>query len=220
MNVYVVVEGSSTEPQVYRSWIPLANPSLKVVDYIDQVVSDNFYIVSGGGYPYIFNVIDNAIADINSNLQFDRLVVAIDSEEKTYIDTFNEIDSYIAARHPRIEYRIIIQHFCFETWALGHRKFGPRRPRSDTLKAYKKLHDVLSQDPELLPANDVEELNRAQFALKYLCIAIQDKGRHLTYSKRKPDVVLHPKYFSELQSRLDDTGHISSFSSFLAAFEN
>jgi len=49
MNIYVVVEGRGTEPVVYRSWIPLVNPVLKPVDYITQVTTDNFYIVSGGG---------------------------------------------------------------------------------------------------------------------------------------------------------------------------
>ena len=200
MNIYIVVEGASTEVKVYRNWIPLVNPSLVEVYDIDDVVADNYYLISGGGYPNLFRVIKNAVEDIRLNPQFSRLVVSIDSEENTFEEKNTEINDYIQGLNPTTEYRIIVQHFCFEAWALGNRKFGPSKPKNAELKAYKALHDVMLHDPELLPALPSEELNRAQFAAKYLKLAISDKAGHITYSKGKPDVVAHPSYFEQLRA--------------------
>lgn len=219
MNIYIVVEGASTEVKVYRKWIPLVNPDLVEVYDMDDVVANNFYLVSGGGYPYLFRVIKHAVEDIRLNQQFSRLVVSIDSEENTFEEKNTEINDFIQSLNPTTEYRIIVQHFCFEAWALGNRKFGPNKPKNAKLRAYKLLHDVMLQDPELLPALPSEELNRAQFAGKYLKLAIRDKAGHVTYSKSKPDVVAHPSYFEQLNRRLKETNHIPSFQTFLHAFE-
>ncbi|MDP1688592.1 MAG: hypothetical protein Q8L47_00455 [bacterium] len=217
VNIYVVVEGVS-EYKVYPEWIKQANPALVKSSYIDEVVENNFYMIGGGGYPYIFNVIDNAISDTNDNLQFDRLVIALDSEDFLLEERYLEIESHVRSKAPRVEVKIIIQHFCFETWALGNVKIGPKNPTNSELKAYKEIHNVIALDPEHLPELTSENLNRAQFAYKYLKLAVRDKGHHITYSKNKPDVVFHPKYFNALKDRLADTGHIGSFSSFLIAF--
>jgi hypothetical protein len=217
MNIYVVVEGVS-ESKVYPEWIKHVNENLVKANYIDEVVTNNYYMVSGGGYPNIYNVIDNAISDINANQQFDRLVIALDSEDTSLVERYNEIDDHVKAQNPRVEIKIIIQHFCFETWALGNVKIGPKKPTSPELKTYKEIHDVIQKDPEDLPELSSENLNRAQFAYKYLKLALKDKGSHITYSKNKPDVVFHPKYFGALKDRLNDTGHIGSFDSFLNAF--
>lgn len=217
MNIYVVVEGVS-ESKVYPEWIKQVNPNLVKSDYIDDVVSDNFFLISGGGYPNLFNIINNAIEDTNNNLQFDRLVISLDSENALLEERYLEIESYVKSKLPRVEIKIIIQHFCFETWALGNTKIVPKNPTGVDLKKYKKIHDVSKFDPEDLPSLIAENLNRAQFALKYLKLVIRDKGHHLSYSKNRPDVLFHPKYFNSLKERVSDTGHIGSFSSFLNAF--
>jgi len=217
VNIYLVVEGVS-ESKVYPEWIKQVNSDLARVSYIDEVVENNFLLVGGGGYPYIFQLIDDAIEDTNNNLQFDRLVIALDSEDIDMEVRYQEIDAYIQSKAPRVEVKVIIQHFCFETWALGNIKIGPKNPSNVDLKAYKEIHNIITQDPQELPKLESENLNRAQFAFKYLKLAIRDKGNHITYSKNKPDVVFHPKYFNALKDRLESTGHISSFSSFLNAF--
>jgi hypothetical protein len=218
MNLYVVVEGNSTEPKVYRSWIPIVNPSLSEKFYINDVISNNFMIRSGGGFPYLLKIISDAIDDIKINNKFERLVVAVDSEDETFEQKYNQIEQHILSCDPSCDYRIIIQHFCFEAWALGNSKFGPRKPKDTTLKSYKKIHDVITNDPELLPKHPTLELNRAQFAERYLRLTIRDKGAHLTYSKSKPDVIAHPSYFNQLQERINETGHIPSFQTFIDAF--
>jgi hypothetical protein len=218
VNVYIVVEGNSSEPAVYRSWIREANPALTEANYLAQVTQNNFFMVSGGGWPFLLTIIDRAIADIKATGLFDRLVVGVDSEDMTLANRFSAIEQHILSQAPSCEYRIIVQHFCLEAWALGNRKFIPRKPNNDALKSYKAIHDVTSLDPELLPPLQEEELNRAQFALKYLRLGIRDKGKHLSYSKNRPDVVAHPTYFHQLKERLASTGHIASFQAFVDAF--
>lgn len=218
MNIYVVVEGNSTEPAVYRKWIPLINSQLVEVKYLDQVTQNNFIIISGNGFPFIKRVISNAIEDIKQNSKFDRLVVSVDSEQFTFQQRFNEIDQYIRSCTPTCQYRIIVQHFCFEAWALGNKKFGPKKPKDSTLKSYARIHNVYTNDPELLPNLPSLQLNRAQFAEKYLKLLIRDKGTHLTYAKNKPDVIAHNSYLFQLEERLKNTSHIQSFQTFIDAF--
>lgn len=218
MNIYVVVEGNSSEPKVYRKWIPLVNPDLKEVSYIQDVNENNFLIRTGGGYPNLVGIIQNALEDIRNNPIFNRLVVVVDSEDLTLQQRHAEIEQHIQANQPICQYKIVVQHFCLEAWGLGNRKFGPRKPKSEELREYKLIHDVFENDPENLPGHKTLELNRAQFAEKYLRSMIRDKGNHLTYTKSRPDVVAHESYFSELKSRLAQTGHIASFNLLFDAF--
>jgi len=78
---------------------------------------------------------------------------------------------------------------------------------------------VLVNDPELLPAYPEEKLNRSQFAMRYLSLALYEKYKRLTYSKGKPNALLHPRYFNQVKRRLEETGHIRSFEAFLNAFK-
>lgn len=217
MNIYVVVEGK-TEKIVYKSWIPLVNPKLECAERISDVNSNNFYLVSGLGYPYYFDVIDGAISDINNSGLFDRLVISVDSEDMTCEEKYSEILEYSRGKQCVTEIRIVIQHFCFECWALGNRRVVRRHPTSRRLRTYKQFFNVRVQDPELLPACPDEELNRAQFAERYLRAALNERNRSITYSKGAPKYICYHKYFAQVNLRLDDTGHITSFSSFLDAF--
>lgn len=168
MNIYLVVEGGSTEMKVYPSWISEVNGTLVKVNYLSEVISDNYIMYSGGGYPNLFKMIENGIADINLNQQFDRLVVALDSEDEDYLTRYNEVEAFILSKAPRVPYKIIIQHFCIEAWALGNIKFLRKRPQGEPLSGYKNKFDVVINDPELLPACPEKEWNRAQFAEQYL----------------------------------------------------
>jgi hypothetical protein len=216
MNFYVVTEGK-TEAIVYKRWIPLINPELTSIGHLSELNQNNFYIVSAKGYPYYFDVIKNAIEDVNSVQGFSRLVVLVDSENMARQDKFNEISQYTATHGCNIEIRVVVQHFCFEAWALGNRKIC-QRPSDPNLLAYKRFFDVRLLDPELLPARTDLGMNRAQFAVEYLRRAINEKYRNLTYSKSRPDAVVHHKYFEQVKKRLIETGHISSFQDLLDAF--
>jgi hypothetical protein len=218
MNIYLVVEGPIGEKKVYAHWVPLVNPNLRLVNSLNEISNNNLLIISGGGYPNYFEVIDNAIDDVTENPHIDRLVVAVDSEEMSYSDKRDEIIRHISSQGPSINYRVIVQHFCLETWGLGNQVIVSRRPKDHQLREYRQLFDVLTDDPELLPGHPSENLNRSQFAARYLKKLLNDKYRNLTYSKSNPIALLNDKYYERVKSRLHNTGHIPSFNDFLTAF--
>lgn len=219
MNIYVVVEGEVGEKKVYKHWIPFVNPSLSHVDYPTQITVNNFYIISGNGYPNYMDTIKNAVLDVASNSNaFDRLVIAIDSEDLTYTDKYNEINNLIQSLNCNIDYKIIIQHFCLETWALGNKSIYTRHTGNSVLRDYKLIFNVSVDDPEILPPLPSENLNRAQFAEKYLRALLNEKFRRLTYSKKNPEVLFHPTYFERVKRRHLVDNHLASFGNFLSAF--
>jgi hypothetical protein len=218
MNIHIVVEGVIGEAKVYKAWVPLVNPSLSYASHISEVVSDNFSIVAGGGFPQYYDIIDAAIDDVNTHANIQRLVISVDSEEFSYEDKYNEIQDHISDSSCSAEIRIVVQHFCLETWALGNQVILTRHPHSDRLREYINFFNVSIEDPELLPGYSQEQLNRAHFAVKYLKCALNEKFSRLTYSKSNPIALLHPNYFKRVKQRLDNTGHIKSFEHFLGAF--
>lgn len=218
MKIYLVVEGEIGEKKVYAKWIKYYRPNLKIIHYLDELVDNSVFIISGMGYPNYFEVIENAALDVYEN-KIDKLVVAIDSEDMTYREKFNEIQQVINSLHFKITYNIIIQHFCLETWALGNKVIVPRQPKNSELKTFRRFFDILNDDPALLPPYEPKNLNRAQFAELYLRRLLNDKYRNLTYSKRNPSALLHVKYFRRVVDRFRTTGHISSFNDFLKAFQ-
>ena len=215
MNIYLVVEGSG-EIKVYRKWVTYVNPELTYVSHVSEIRENNFSIISGGGYPQYFEKIVEAIADVNDYANIDRLVIAVDSEDMGYEEKIEEVKENITVEC-RAEIRIVIQHFCIETWALGNRLIVKRNPQCKKLREYVRLHDVRVDDPELLPANRREGLNRSQFAEEYLKRALRD--RHAgNYSKSNPKVLMEEIYFERVRQRFDETGHIASFGYFIEAF--
>ena len=217
MNIYIVTEGI-TESIVYKKWIPQINPALSAVSTISDVDQNKFFIVSSMGYPFYFETIANAIEDVNHLKKFDRLVITIDSEEMSRIQKYDEVADFVRSHPCRFNPRIVVQHFCFETWALGNRKIISPVPENRRLRQYKKFFDVRQFDPELLPALPEEEMNRAQFAEKYLRLALNDRYPTLTYSKANPKALLHTTYLEQVRLRATKTNHIDSFHEFLRAF--
>lgn len=217
MNIYVVVEGE-TEKAVYASWIPFVNPSLQKVDYPENALNNNYYIISGGGFPQYYDVIDDAILNVTQYNQYDRLVIAIDSDDMTRQNKYNEVDQFIQSKRCTANIKIIVQHFCFETWALANTLIVRKQPRTENLRYYKSIYNVRSNDPENLPPLKVKELNRSQFAEVYLRAALNDKFHNLTYRKGDATIVGDRKYFGQVKNRYSSMNHIASLSDFLSAF--
>ena len=217
MNVYLIVEGNG-EKKVYAHWVPLVNPNLSVVNSLEEVQHNNLIIISGGGYPNYLDVIEDGIEDVVGNEQLDRLVIAIDSEEMSYEEKQKEIEQIVDASGEDLDYKIIVQHFCLETWALGNKVIVSRKPKNLQLQQYRSHFDVLDRDPELLPDYPIEDLSRSQFAARYLTKLLNEKYKTLTYKKGNPQSLLHDMYFKRVKMRLETTGHIASFEDFLAAF--
>lgn len=218
MNIYLVVEGPIGEKQVYAHWVPLVNPQLRLVSELSSVGNDNFVIYSGGGYPNYFEVIESGVRDVEAHAHIDRLVIAVDSEEMALSEKWTEINDFIQGLKTSIDYRIVVQHFCLETWALGNRSIVSRKPKDHKLRDYINHYNVLSQDPELMPGYAIEKLNRSQLAERYLRRLLIDRYRNLTYTKSNPVVLLNDKYFARVKDRCLETNHIRSFKDFLSAF--
>jgi len=215
MNFYLLVEGDA-EKAVYRQWIPELRAGVNYVDNPAEMQNDDFCIVSGKGYPYYLEMIAAAVDD-TQNMENTRLIIAVDSEDLTRAEKFAEIDNVVRAHaHQGLDYRIVVQHFCFEAWALGNRRVGPRNPKADDLKRLKSIFDVMVADPEQLPPIDAR--NRAQTALLYLRAMLRDRSPKMIYSKSNPQILSTREYLQHLQDRTRDTGHIGSMQSFIDAF--
>lgn len=217
MNYYVVVEGV-TELAVYDYWIKYVNSKLERASYLSDVGSNNYFLVSGRGYPNYFRVIGHAIEDIKNDPNLGTLVVGIDSEDMSQNEKYEEVKNYIESKSSSIPYDIVVQHFCIETWALGNKAIFTRAPHSTELKECIALCDVSITDPEMLPENKDLELNRAQFAGHYFRLLLREKFRNLTYTKSNPEPLLHEKFIERVIRRSQE-GHIQSLNTFLEAFK-
>lgn len=216
MNIYVIVEGKTEKP-VYKCWVPLVNNNLTYVNNIFDIKNNSFSIISGQGYPGYYKTIEDGLTDVNTHGNIDRVVISIDSEDLSKQQKYHEVNSFIAGKSCLAPIIIVIQHFCIETWALGNRRITRRNPENSKLREYKGIHDVLVNDPELLPHLPSENLNRSKFAFKYLKLILNERY-NITYTKKQPKPLLHPKYFEEVKGRLQATSHIRSFNDFLNAF--
>lgn len=217
MNVYVVLEGEA-EQTIYRMWMPFLNPALKEVKSFTELSDNNYYLLSGGGQPQIYDIIERAIGDIRNHPAFSRFVVVLDSEECDYSTVYDEVARVIADAGCPVEHKIVIQHFCLETWGLANKKMVKRNPADTTLQKYQRLFDVSALDPEDLPPLPDEELNRAQFAFSYLRRLFREKNPNLIYSKRRPDELGKQYYFEKIRERCVRNHHIVRFQAVLDAF--
>jgi hypothetical protein len=217
MNIYVVAEGPS-EKKIYSNWIPAVNNLLSLIESVDAVYENNFYIIHAGGYPAILQAIENAIEDIREYPQFTRLVISVDSDELSREDKFKEMFDFINEKKIKFDVRIIVQHFCLETWALGNKRIIRAISQNAKLIEYRKLFDVREQDPELLPALEKEQFTRSQFAKKYLRLMINDRRNTMSYSVTDPSAVTEITYYEQVKRRYEITHHLDSFSAFLSAF--
>lgn len=218
MNIYFLVEGKVTEDIIYKSWIPQINDSYKIVSRIEDVDNNCIFLISGGGYPSYFEKIKSAQKDIIEYDIFDKLIIAVDSEDFTIDEKLKEVDEFIKGESITIDYEILVQHFCIETWFLGNRKIYSANPQNPKLKTYQSIFNVAKKDPELLPEYQTEKLNRSQFASSYLSLLLKEKNKRLVYRKSNPQLMCEKTFFEQLVNRYQNTNHIRSFGKFLDLF--
>lgn len=219
MNYYILVEGIRTEALIYPQWIKYKFPHLNEVMFPSQLQSNNFCIVSGDGYPAYLDKITKSIDDILSQRIDCRFIVAVDSEEFTAQSVRAEVIAKISA-HPnssRIDYRVIVQQFSIEAWALGNDVIFKRNPTDSELLKYIARYNVNIDDPEKIPAGNHFNFNtRAQFATSYLKKIFNE--RNISYSKNSPGEVGKSHYYDQIEQRNTNTGHVSTFRDFYNAF--
>lgn len=220
MNLYFLVEGRSTEKKVYPKFIDhFIGTTLERVNQFDQVEENNYFLISGNGYPRILSdVLKNSIQDINSIAKYNYLVICIDADNNKFEERQEEVDKYLAKfkaenieLNDSCEIVLIVQNRCIETWFLGNEKIYKTNPQSSHLKTYQDHFNVKDYDPELMPVhNDFETY--ANFHFIYLREMLLE--RNVRYSKNYPRDVAEPHYLDELVKRCNNKRHLKSFKKF------
>jgi len=202
MNLYFLVEGKQSERKIYPAWLDHILPELQRVDNCDDVNEKNYYLISGEGYPSLYNFIPPAIAEINSNGKYSYFVVCLDAEENTVAELTTEIDNFLNEQKLKLnnaELVLIFQNRCLESWLLGNRKIYSRNPQNKPLLDYTKYYDISVNCPENM--GKYQDFNtHAKFHGAYLRSLFEAKN--ITYSKKRPGDVLKPFYLEQLLARI------------------
>jgi hypothetical protein len=185
-----------------------------------STTSNNYYLISAGGYPAIYdNILEPAIEEINDIKKYDYLVICLDAEENS-VDYMQQevrakIEELSTTKNICLEntkLKIVIQNRCIETWFLGNTKIYARQPQSQRLLDYIRYYDVSRECPELM--GKYESAVHAHFHEDYLKELFMAKT--MQYSKTKPRAVQEEYYLQELQSRIDrQANHLPTFKNFI-----
>lgn len=205
MNIYFLVEGNSTEKKIYPKWLEYLIPNLVRVKYSDQVENNNYYLISGQGYPRIlYDGLENAVDKISETPKYDYLVICVDADEESVEERIQYIRDFIGNKEINLgktKVEIIVQNRCIETWLLGNKKiFDSRQPLELPLANYVNYYDVSQNNPEKM--GKYEMRNHADFHYEYLREVF--RSRSTTYNKKNPKDAKEKYYFEELQKRVRD----------------
>ncbi len=217
MNIYFLVEGNSTEKKIYPKWLEYLIPNLIRVQYHDQVKNNNYYLISGKGYPRIlYDGLENAFDKILEIPKYDYLVICVDADEESVEERIQYIYEFIREKKVdlgKTKVEIIVQNRCIETWLLGNKRiFNSRQPLDQPLLDYVNYYDVSQNNPEDMGKYEMK--NHADFHYEYLREIF--RSRNTTYSKKFPNDAQEKFYFEELQKRVRDKPEdLKTFQSFL-----
>lgn len=205
MNVYFLVEGNSTERKIYPKWLEYLIPNLVRVQYHDEVENNNYYLISGQGYPNIlYEGLKNAVEKILETQKYNYLVICVDADEESVEERIQYIREFISDQEINLgetKVEIIVQNRCIETWLLGNKRiFNSRQPLNLPLSSYVNYYDVSQNDPEEMGKYDMR--NHADFHYQYLREVF--RAKNTTYSKKNPKDAKEKYYFKELQKRVRD----------------
>lgn len=218
MNVYILVEGSRTEMQVYPAWLSIIAPNLIRVERVEEISNNNYFLFSGCGIPSIYKHISNAVADINKinacgKIKIDYLLVCLDTEQEDRKYILNRIEEQLQFDDRGIadfQLRVFEQKVCMETWFLGNRKIFKKNPQDVVFQNLIRFYNVSVNDPEEMANGNKERCTtKAQFHSCYLKAMLRE--RNVTYSKNDPSVVCTSTYLNELIGRCQSTEHLKTF---------
>lgn len=220
MNLYFVVEGK-TESEVYPAWLSYLLPELHPVKKSEQAERNNYFLVSGGGYPSMYEMIEAAIEEIHLSNNYNYLVICLDADENSVHEIQQEVQEEIKNFSASKKFylkkttpRIIVQNRCIETWLLGNSKIYPRQqPNSQDLLAYTKYYNVSINCPELMGKNNFN--THSQFHTDYLKKIFVE--RKMKYEKGSLEHIQKEYYLDELKNRIQrQAAHLPSFQNFIA----
>lgn len=202
MNLYFLVEGTHSERKLYPAWLSYLLPELQQVYNYDDVNEKNYYLISGQGYPSIYNYITPSIDEINSNGKYNYFVLCLDAEENTVSELQAEIQDFLSNKNLELkntELILIIQNRCLESWLLGNREIYSKNPQDQVLLDYTKYYDVSVNCPESM--GKYQDFNtHAQFHGAYLKKLFQ--AQKISYSKKNPGKAREEFYLNQLLERI------------------
>ncbi len=211
MNVYFLVEGK-TERKVYPKWLSHFIPNLQRIDRFEDAVNNNYYLISGLGFPSILEIaLRNAVKEINIAGNYDLLVLALDTDDMTANEKEQEVYQFIGKNKIRLNnctLKIIPQVVCMETWFLGNKAIFPRNPQDCQCGAYIRHYDVSQNDPELMTKQKGFAGTNAQYHFSYLRKIFE--ARNITYTKIHPKEVGERYYIEQLISRSKEVPKVLS----------
>lgn len=223
MNLYFLLEGKRTEPQLYRRWLAHALPDLREVRHASELTGGAFRLKPAGGYPQILDRIRGSCDEVASaGVRLDGFFVCLDAEEATYDERYAEVASCLQRSSPPFRWTVAVQNCCVETWLLGDRSLLRPLPRTEDLRDLRRYYDVGRDDPEDMPAR-AGFATRARFHLAYLKTIVRDRnaGRSRTsfsYNKHSVGYFGEASHFRALVERYEETGHLGSFGHLLTAW--
>lgn len=219
MNLYFLVEGF-TESDFYSSFVNFyfENKLIRVDKPLDAV-SNNYYLIGSGGYPFIYTgskypkdsdaALKNAILDVNSNPIFDYLIICLDADELSIEERKTEFSNHVdklknekIILNPYCQFKLIIQNRCIETWFLGNKKIVKKNPNMEPFISYVNYYNVKEDDPESM-GNFNENFTHQDFHLQYLRVALREK--RLKYDKTYiENTIAKRDYIEQLIKRVNE----------------
>lgn len=217
MNFYMLVEGKSTEMAVYPRIIRHYRPEYTQVFLLDDIRENNFFLVSGMGIPSLYDRIAPSIEDIRehnrmSEYKIDSLVIVLDADiygsvEATYEKVVRELQK---ANIDNIQWEIIVQNKCIETWFLGNCEAYPEA-YSDAFAPFADHYNVSQQDPEQMSGDGEHSIGT--YSKIYLKKMLNETKR--TYTERRVKDVTTPEYFEGMNSRILEAEDVASYKAFV-----
>ena len=222
MNIYFLVEGK-TEQKIYPQWLSYLAPSLSRVDFAQDANINNYYLISGLGYPRLLDVaLVNSVKEINEYGNYDFLVLAIDSDDMNEQEKTDEIYQFIEGKNivlnSNCQLQVIAQKSCMETWFLGNKKaYTKSVGKHSDFYHHAKFYDVSQQDPEFMKKPEGFTGSISIYHETYLRKMLAEKT--IRYSKSTPREVGETHYLEQLQKRVSETEHLMSLKKFFSFCE-
>lgn len=214
MNFYMLVEGKSTEMKVYPQLISFYHPEYKRVAMLDDITENSYYMFSGQGIPSMYDKIEPSIQDImefnkKHTQQIERLVICLDTDfYGNEIDTnFRITQELMKHGGLNIDFTIIMQTMCLESWFLGNKDAYPTK-FSQEFKPYHDYYNVSILDPEKMVAPEGSG-SIGGYSKQYLKKMLNESGK--TYSVSQVKHVTTKEYISKMDERQSLTGHINFY---------
>ncbi|MDM8546887.1 hypothetical protein [Candidatus Venteria ishoeyi] len=219
MNIYFLVEGK-TERKVYPKWLSHLAPTLKRVSSPSDAVNNNYYLISGGGFPSILdNHLVDSVSDIQESGKYNYFVIIIDTDDHHAEKKIEEVNQFVENNNLTFKdckFIVIPQVVCMETWFLGNRRIYTRNPESsENARIFTKYYNISQSDPEKMSKPSEYNGSIADYHYQYLKTMLAEKN--IRYSKSNPKEVTEIYYLNELKSRvLSEKNSLKSMGEFLS----